>query len=109
MGANVAELTDAAFDEKVTKASKPVLIDFWAEWCQPCKALAPVVDEIAGEYKDKVDFYKLNTDQNRGTPVKFGIRGIPALLLFKDGKVIGQVVGNVPRSQVEDLLKRGLP
>ena len=108
MGQNVQELTDSAFDSKVMQSEKPVLVDFWAEWCGPCKALAPVVEELAGEYKDKVNFFKINTDQNRGTPANYGIRGIPTLILFKGGKVVGQEVGNVPRSRIEELLKKGL-
>jgi len=106
--ANVSELTDATFDEKVTKSEKPVLVDFWAEWCGPCKALAPVVEELAGEYKDKVTFLKINTDQNRAVPANFGIRGIPTLILFKGGKVIGQEVGNVGKARIEDLIKKSL-
>jgi thioredoxin 1 len=108
MGTNVNELSDAAFEEKVMKSDKPVLVDFWAEWCGPCKAIAPVVDELAGEYKGKVDFYKINVDHNRSTPGMFGVRGIPTLILFKGGKVVGQEVGAVAKSRIEELVKKGL-
>ena len=89
----VVVITDAEFDSSVLQSEKPVVLDFWAEWCQPCKMLAPIVEEIAGEYKDKVKVGKLNVDDNPSTATKYGIRGIPTLLFFKGGKVVQQVTG----------------
>jgi len=103
---NVAELQDADFESKVIKSGKPVLIDFWAIWCQPCKAISPMVEELAGEYAGKIDFYKVDTDRNKANAGKYGVRGIPTLILFKDGKVVDQVVGAVPKSRLQDLLKK---
>ncbi len=105
---NVNEVSDAGFDAKVMKSDRPVLVDFWATWCQPCKAIAPVVEELAGEYGGKVDFYKLDVDNNRATPSQFGIRGVPTIMVFKGGKVVDQVVGAVPKSRLQDLLKKAL-
>jgi len=109
MGKNVNELTDAAFEEKVAKSTKPVLVDFWAEWCGPCRAISPVVEELAGEFDGKVDFYKMNTDQNRSVPAKFQIRSIPTLLIFKGGQVVGSHIGaNNIRASLESLLQKAL-
>jgi thioredoxin 1 len=97
------EVTDATFDNDVLKAQGPVLVDFWAPWCGPCRMVSPIVDELAGEYDGKISFYKLNTDNNPNTAVKYGIRSIPTLLLFKDGAPVDQVIGFRPK---EDLKKR---
>ncbi|HET9201095.1 MAG TPA: thioredoxin [Dehalococcoidia bacterium] len=97
------EVTDATFDSDVLKAQGPVLVDFWAPWCGPCRMVSPIVDELAGEYDGKISFYKLNTDNNPNTAVKYGIRSIPTLLLFKDGAPVDQVIGFRPK---EDLKKR---
>ena len=97
------EVTDATFDQDVLKASKPVLVDFWAPWCGPCRMVAPIVEELAQEYDGKVEFVKLNTDDNPNTAVKYGIRSIPPLLVFKGGEPVGQIVGFRPKS---DLKKR---
>ena len=87
----VIVVTDAEFDSTVLKSDKPVVLDFWAEWCQPCKMLAPTIEEIAGEYEDTIKIGKLNVDDNPSTATKYGIRGIPTLLFFKGGKVVQQL------------------
>ena len=104
----VLELTDDSFDSDVLQSSVPVLVDFWASWCAPCKAIAPVVDGLADEYDGQVKVAKLNVDENPATPGQFGVRGIPTLILFKDGKVVDQVVGAVPKNQLEGLIKKAL-
>ena len=104
----VVQLTDDSFETDVTKSPVPVLVDFWASWCAPCKAISPVVDSLADEYDGKVKIAKLNVDENPATPGKFGVRGIPTLILFKDGKVVDQVVGAVPKNQLEGLIKKAL-
>jgi len=104
MSENIVTLSDASFDADVVNASGPVLVDFWAEWCGPCKMIAPILSEIAVEYADKVTVGKLNIDQNSETPPKFGIRGIPTLLLFKDGKVAATKVGALSKSQLVEFL-----
>lgn len=104
----IVNVTDATFEAEVLKADKPTLIDFWASWCAPCKAIAPVVDELAAEYEGKVKVTKMNVDENPSTPSKYGVRGIPTLLLFKEGNVVDQKVGAVPKSQLADMLKKAL-
>ena len=93
-------VTDETFENEVMQSDNPVVVDFWAEWCGPCKAIAPVVDELAEEYDGRVKFAKVNVDSNPNTPQKFGIRGIPALLIFKDGDKVGQLVGAAPKAKL---------
>jgi thioredoxin 1 len=104
MSENIVTLSDASFESDVINASTPVLVDFWAEWCGPCKMIAPILSEVAVEYAGKVTVGKLNIDQNSETPPKFGIRGIPTLLLFKDGKVAATKVGALSKSQLTEFL-----
>ena len=94
-------VTDANFDEEVLQSETPVLVDFWAEWCGPCKAIGPVIDELAEEYDGKVKFAKLDVDSNPKTPINYGIRGIPAMLIFNGGSVAKQVVGAVPKASLK--------
>ncbi len=108
MGANTVELTEQDFDEKVLKSGQPVLVDFWAEWCGPCHMVAPTIEEVAAEYKDKVLVGKLNVDQHPDIAARYGIRSIPNLLLFKDGQVSDQLVGAIPKAKITDMIKRVL-
>jgi len=104
----IVNVTDATFEAEVLKSDKPTLIDFWASWCAPCKAIAPIVDELAVEYEGKVKVTKMNVDENPATPSKYGVRGIPTLILFKGGQVVEQKVGAVPKAQLADMLKKAL-
>ena len=104
----VVVITDAEFDASVLQSEKPVIIDFWAEWCQPCKMLAPTVEEIAGEYEDKIKVGKLNVDDNPSTATKYGIRGIPTLLFFKGGKVVQQVTGVKSKAEIKKIIDESL-
>lgn len=104
----VITITDSSFDADVIKSDKPVLVDFWATWCAPCKAIGPVIDAIAEEYEGRIAVGKVNVDDSPATPGKYGVRGIPTIILFKDGKVVDQVVGAVPKSQLEALINKAL-
>jgi len=105
VGVGILEVSDATFDQEVLKSEQPVLVDFWATWCGPCKAIAPVVDSVATSYAGKLKVAKVNVDQNSATPSRYGIRGIPALLFFKGGKVIDQLVGYVGQDVIEEKVK----
>ena len=105
---NVSEVSDVTFDQEVLKASVPVLIDFWAPWCGPCKAIAPVVEELAGVYNGRLKIVKMNVDDNPQTPSKYGVRGIPNLILFKGGSVAEQIVGAVPKAHLVRAIDRAL-
>ncbi|MBO6525334.1 MAG: thioredoxin [Balneolaceae bacterium] len=98
--ANTVEFTDSNFEEEVLKSEHPVLVDFWAEWCGPCRMIGPVVEEMAGEYAGKAKIGKVNVDNNPEVSVKYGIRSIPALLIFKDGQVVDQIIGAVPKTHL---------
>jgi thioredoxin 1 len=105
-GLAVAEVNDTNFEQEVLQSDQPVLVDFWAAWCGPCKALAPIVDEVASEYSGKLKVMKMDVDRNQATPMRYGIRGIPALLLFKGGKVADQIVGYVPKDTIARSIAR---
>ncbi len=107
-GQNTQTFTEAAFDADVLNAETPVLVDFWAEWCGPCRMLGPTIDAVADDFAGKAKVGKLNVDQEMGIAQRYNIRGIPALLLFKGGKVAGQLVGAVPKAEIEKLLNSHL-
>lgn len=104
----VVTVSDAEFETSVLNNGKPVVVDFWAEWCQPCKMLAPTVEEIANEYEDKIMVSKLNVDDNPATATKYGIRGIPTLLFFKGGKVVQQIVGVKTKTEIKKIIEDNL-
>jgi thioredoxin 1 len=104
--ANVQTLTDTNFEQTVNNPSQPVLVDFWAEWCGPCRRLAPTVEELANDYDGRVVVAKMNVDENPATPMRFSIRGIPTLLLFKGGQLVEQVVGLADKTELKKLLDK---
>ena len=106
---NTTKVTDASFDSDVLKSGNPVLVDFWAEWCGPCRAIAPALEDIAGDLKGKLTVAKINIDENPGTPQKYNVRGIPTLILFKNGAPEAQQVGLVGKSKLAALLDQHLP
>ena len=108
MNEHITAVTDDNFDSEVLKSDKPVLVDYWAEWCAPCKAIAPVLDDIASEYADKLKITKMNIDENPSTPSKFGIRSIPTLMIFKNGKVDSTQMGALSKSQLAAFLDKAL-
>ena len=103
---NVKEFTDQNFDSEVLKSDQPVLVDFWATWCGPCRAIAPIVDELAKEYQGKIKVGKMDVDRNNATPMRYGVRGIPTLLVFKGGQVKEQIVGYVPKETIQKALDK---
>ncbi len=108
MADGVMEVEDSSFDNEVLQSEKPVLVDFWAPWCGPCKAIGPVVEELAGEFGDKIKFAKCNVDNNPVTPGKYGIKAISTLIIFKGGNVVDQITGMVAKSKLEEAIKNSL-
>ena len=103
-----ASVTDAEFDPKVLKSTTPVLVDFWAPWCAPCKMAEPILEELSETYKGKTEFLKLNVDDNSQTPMKYGVMSIPTTILYKEGKEVGRQIGFAGKQAFEDLIKKGL-
>ena len=104
MAGNVSDVGDSDFESQVLNSDIPVLVDFWAPWCGPCKSIAPVIEELANEFGGKVKFVKLNVDDNPKTPTDYGVRGIPNLILFRGGEVVEQIVGAVPKEQLSEAI-----
>jgi len=103
---DVLEVTDNTFDQEIMQSDLPAMVDFWAEWCGPCKMVGPTVAELASEYKGKIKIAKMDVDQNRSTPARFGIRNIPTLILFKNGEVAQTIIGAYPKSHIESEMKK---
>lgn len=108
MAEGIKEISDNTFDQEVLKADQPVLVDFWAPWCGPCKAIAPVLEEINKDYEGKIKIVKCNVDDNPATPSNYGIRAIPTLILFKNGEKMEQIVGMVQKAKLEDAINKSL-
>jgi len=108
MSENIVDVKDSNFETVVLGSETPALVDFWASWCAPCRALAPIVEEIADEFVGKLRVVKMNVDENPSTPGRYGVRGIPTLILFNEGKVVDQVVGAVPKKQISDLVNKAV-
>jgi thioredoxin 1 len=105
---SLVHVDDKSFTSEVLNADLPVLVDFWATWCGPCRSIGPIVEELAKEFVGKVKVTKLNVDENPATPSQYGVRGIPALILFKDGKILDQIVGAVPKGRLKAMLEKAL-
>ncbi len=108
MAEGITEIEDSSFETEVLQSDKPVLVDFWAPWCGPCKAIGPVVEELANDFGDKIKFMKCNVDNNPVTPGKFGIKAIPTLILFKGGDIVDQITGMVAKSKLEEAINKAL-
>jgi thioredoxin 1 len=108
VGENIIQTSDSTFEVDVIKSEKPVLLDFWAEWCGPCKMIAPLLDEISLEYQDKLSVAKINIDENQNTPQKYAVRSIPTIMLFRDGNVQAQKMGALSKSQLVEFLESNL-
>lgn len=106
MAANIIEVNDSSFDSEVLQSELPVVVDFWAPWCGPCKAIGPLMDKLANEYGDDVRFAKCNVDKNPAVPGNYGIQSIPTLMFFKDGKMLDKIVGLVPQARIEDTINK---
>ena len=104
--AEIAEVTDQNFDGEVLQSDLPVVVDFWAEWCAPCRAIAPIIGELAGEYADRVKIVKMNVDESPQTPGRYGVRAIPTILAFQGGQVVGQLQGARPRADFDELVTK---
>ncbi|MFZ0482216.1 MAG: thioredoxin [Desulfobacterales bacterium] len=104
MAKDILEVGDSSFESEVLKSDKPVLVDFWAPWCGPCRAIAPIVEELAENFGDKIKFTKCNVDENPTTPTKYGIKSIPTLIFFKDGEIQDKVIGIVAKSRLEEMI-----
>ena len=105
MSQNIIELEDEAFEQKVLKSEKPVMVDFWAPWCGPCKAIAPTIEALEGEYGDQMTFAKVNVDENPVSPSKYGVQAIPTLIFFKNGEIADQITGMVAKEKLEETIK----
>lgn len=105
-GAEIVNVGDTDFQKLVLEATEPVMVDFWATWCAPCRAIAPVLEDLAGEYKGKLTIAKLNIDEHQGVAQRYGIRSIPTLLVFKGGKVVEQIVGAVPKAKLQESIRK---
>ena len=108
MAGHTIEITDENFDSTVSGSSKPVMIDIWAPWCSPCVAIGPVLESLAEEYKDQITIGKINVDENANAPVKFGVRSIPYIAMFKNGELVDSVVGAVPKAKLMEMIKKAL-
>jgi thioredoxin 1 len=108
MAQGIMDVSDSSFEAEILQAEKPTLVDFWAPWCGPCKAIGPIIEDLAGTYSGQVKFAKCNVDDNPATPGKYGIKAIPTLIFFKDGKVVDQITGMVAKSRLEEAIKGAL-